>query len=309
MIDVLRGSRGEKVLQRGHDKLPTFGVCKGVPAGLLGNYIDQLIDDELLVRSNGEYPTLALGVSAMDVLRGTTQAVLRMPKQALAARGKRRRRDDGERGAPARDLTAAEQGLFETLRQLRRAIANEMSVPPFVVFSDATLDELARSRPTTPAAFLKVKGVGQKKLESFGARFLAAIAQHGERHGVEATAAAPREPVATPDIAHEDGPVRAAARAEAAALFRAGTGIDDCVSQLGRAMSTVVGYLVEWIAQERPASIAPWVAPALQARVEQAMRDSEDGRLKPVFEALGGDVPYEVLRIVGAHLRAGATGA
>ena len=308
VIDVLRGSRGEKVLQRGHDTLPTFGVCKGMPAGLLGNYIDQLIDDELLVRSDGEYPTLSLGPTAMDVLRGATQAVLRMPKQTLAARGKRRRRDDGERSAPARDLTAAEQGLFEALRQLRRGIANELAVPPFVVFSDATLDELARLRPTTPAAFLRVKGVGQKKLESFGERFLAAIAQHGERNGlaaVAATKAPPREPV----VVAEDGPVRAAARAEAAALFRAGAGIDDCVSQIGRAMSTVVGYLVEWIAEERPASIAPWVAPALQARVEQAMRSSEDGRLKPVFDALGGEVPYEVLRIVSAHLRSGAAGA
>jgi len=308
VIDVLRGSRGEKVLQRGHEKLPTFGVCKGMPAGLLGNYVDQLIDDELLVRSDGEYPTLSLGGSAMDVLRGTRQAVLRMPKQTLAARGKRRRRDSGDRSAPARDLTTAEQGLFEALRQLRRAIANELAVPPFVVFSDATLDELARSRPTTPAALLQVKGVGQKKLESFGERFLAAIAQYGERHGMVAAnevAAAPREPV----VEKEDGPVRAAARAEAAALFRAGTGIDDCVSQLGRAVSTVVGYLVEWIAEEKPASIAPWVAPELQARVEAAMRGSEDGRLKPVFEALGGDVPYEVLRIVSAHLRSGAAEA
>jgi ATP-dependent DNA helicase RecQ len=230
-----------------------------------------------------------------------------MPKQTLAARGKRRRRDDGERSAPARDLTTAEQGLFEALRQLRRTIAKELAVPPFVVFSDATLDELARLRPTTPAGFLRVKGVGQKKLESFGERFLAAIAQYGDKNGMAAAApvaTAPREPVMVP----EDGPVRAAARAEAAALFRAGTGIDECVSQIGRAMSTVVGYLVEWIAEEHPASIAPWVSPALQARVEQAMHGSEDGRLKPVFEALGGEVPYEVIRIVSAHLRSSAAG-
>jgi ATP-dependent DNA helicase RecQ len=161
---VLRGSRGEKVLQRGHDRLPTFGACQGVPAGLLGNYIDQLVDAELLVRSDGEYPTLALGERATAVLKGTESARLWMPKQALAARGKRRRRDDGDRSTPARDLTAAEQGLFEALRQLRRGIANELAVPPFVVFSDATLDELARLRPTTPAAFLRVKGVVRRTL-------------------------------------------------------------------------------------------------------------------------------------------------
>jgi ATP-dependent DNA helicase RecQ len=318
VIDVLRGSRADKVVQRGHDRLPTFGVCQGVPAGRLGNYIDQLIDQELLLRSEGEYPTLALGAEAMAVLRGERQAELRMPKLTLAARGKRRR-DGGSGGGErvaARDLEAGEQGLFDALRQLRRTIANELAVPPFVVFSDATLDELARERPATPAACLRVKGIGQKKLEAFGARFLAAIAAYCEAHGLalgragtEAAPAPGRAMVAAATAPVRDGPQRTASRAEAAALFRAGIGIDDCVSQLGRAMSTVVQYLVEWIGEEQPASIDPWVAPALQARVREVVLRSEDGRLRPMFEALGGDVPYEVIRLVGAHLRRGAASA
>ncbi len=180
VIDVLRGSRSERVLQRGHDRLPTFGVCKGLPAGRLGNFVDQLIDAELLVRSDGEYPTLALGPDAPRVLRGEVEAELRMPKQALTARGRRRREDARRSVAAAADdvpeLSPTEQALFDTLRALRRTIAGELGVPPFVVFADTTLDEMARVRPSTPLALLNCRGVGQKKLASFGERFLAAIA-------------------------------------------------------------------------------------------------------------------------------------
>ncbi|MFN9277835.1 MAG: HRDC domain-containing protein, partial [Planctomycetota bacterium] len=181
VIDVLRGSRGERVLQRGHDQLPTFGVCKGMPAGLLGNYVDQLVDAGWLVRSDGEYPTLALGPDAMAVLRGATKAVLRMPKQALAARGKRKRDDSGRgrRSVEATDLSGAQQSLFDALRALRRELARELGVPPYVVFHDSTLADMAQAAPRDAAELAQVRGVGATKVAKFGARFLAAIRAHG----------------------------------------------------------------------------------------------------------------------------------
>jgi ATP-dependent DNA helicase RecQ len=315
VIDVLRGSRNEKVLARGHDKIPTFGLCKDVPAGKLGNYIDQLIDAELLVRSEGEYPTLQLGPQAMAVLRGTQQAVLRMPKQALAARGKRRRdaAGTGRAGREVVELNEREQELFETLRTLRRGIARELALPPYLVFSDASLEEMARQRPLTTAALGRVHGVGPKKLATFGDRFLAAIRGEAvtptpppqQAASVPATEPAPAPArVLVPEPAA--GTRRQQALAEAAALFRAGVGIDLACSQLGRAVATVTEYLVEWIEAERPASIAPWVAPELQARIGAVLRQSEDGRLKPVFDALGGKVAYEAIRITMAFLRSEA---
>ena len=77
--------------------------------------------------------------------------------------------------APA--LTLVEQEIFDRLRTLRRTLATSMGVPPYVVFSDATLEELVRQRPTTRAAMLDVKGIGPKKFESFGEQFLLALSQ------------------------------------------------------------------------------------------------------------------------------------
>jgi ATP-dependent DNA helicase RecQ len=173
VIDVLRGSRNQKVVERGHDRIPTFGLLSHLPVQQLGNCIDQLIDNGDLARSGGEYPVLTLTPGSVEVLKGQRQAVLLAPKAALPARPKRER---GRRRDEERDLSASEQRLFEQLRALRRAIAGELAVPPYLVFGDVTLEAMARERPSTDAALLRIKGVGQKKLEAFGARFLQAIA-------------------------------------------------------------------------------------------------------------------------------------
>lgn len=175
VIDVLRGSKNEKVRARGHDQIPTFGLLKELTPMRLGNYIDQLIDDGALVRTDGEYPVLVLNEGSAEVLRGDREVELRAPKGGLDQPTRRRRR--GGSAAEARALTAPEQELFEQLRKLRREIASGLGVPPYVVFSDVTLEEFARERPQSRAAMLDCKGVGPKKFDSFGARFLEALAE------------------------------------------------------------------------------------------------------------------------------------
>ena len=175
VIDVLRGSKNEKVRARGHDQIPTFGLLKGLTPMRLGNYIDQLIDDGALVRTDGEYPVLVLNEGSAEVLRGDREVELRAPKGGLDQPARRRRR--GGSAGEARALTASEQELFEGLRKLRREIASGLGVPPYVVFSDVTLEEFARERPQSRAAMLDCKGVGPKKFDSFGARFLEALAE------------------------------------------------------------------------------------------------------------------------------------
>ena len=186
VIDVLRGSRSEKVVERGHDRIPTFGLLASVPVQKLGNYIDQLVDQGLLQRSDGEYPVLSLLPAAKAVFSSEVQAVLLAPRLDIGARtssgGRKRDRAAAE---PERDLEGAEQDLFEALRGLRRQIASELGVPPYVVFGDITLTELAQVRPSTPARLLQVKGLGPKKLESFGERFLQCIAEQCEQLGLE----------------------------------------------------------------------------------------------------------------------------
>lgn len=173
VIDVLRGSKNEKVRARGHDQIPTFGLLKQLTAMRIGNYIDQLIDDGALVRTDGEYPVLVLNEASAEVLTGGREVELRAPKGGLDQPARRRRR--GSASVEERSLTPQELALFDRLRALRREIASSLGVPPYVVFSDATLEEFARNQPRSRAEMLDCKGVGPKKFDSFGARFLAAL--------------------------------------------------------------------------------------------------------------------------------------
>jgi ATP-dependent DNA helicase RecQ len=104
-----------------------------------------------------------------------------MPKQALAARGKRKRDDSGRgrRSTEATDLSAGQQGLFDALRALRRELARELGVPPYVVFHDSTLADMAQAAPRDAAELAQVRGVGATKVAKFGERFLATIRAHG----------------------------------------------------------------------------------------------------------------------------------
>jgi ATP-dependent DNA helicase RecQ len=169
---VLAGRSSAHVEALRHDQLGCHGALRDASRAEVRGWIDQLLGQGLLARSGGEYPTVALTKSGAQVLRGEAAAG---PLSRLAPARRERRRAllvDGAGGAD-------EQALFETLRRVRRGLADERGVPPYVVFSDATLREMVRVRPTTRPEFLAVKGVGERKCEAFGARFLSAITSHG----------------------------------------------------------------------------------------------------------------------------------
>ena len=183
VIDVLRGSRTQNVVDRGHDAIPTFGLLKDFSASTLASFVDQLIDAGDLVRTDGEYPVLQLTQAAREVLTSERQAALVLPKRALEAAPQRTRLRKGRGAASSsRDdgaMPEMSQELFDHLRAVRRQIAYSIGKPPFIVCSDATLVEMAAARPRNEEQLLDVKGMGPRKVESFGARFLAASAEFG----------------------------------------------------------------------------------------------------------------------------------
>jgi ATP-dependent DNA helicase RecQ len=188
--------------------------------------------------------------------------------------------------------------LFERLRSLRTSLAAEHGVPPYVVFGDAALRDMARRRPQSLEAFLDVRGVGERKRDDYGVEFVEAIVEYCTEHGVSLdvrVAAAPRETAAEGGV--RSGGANASAVASFA-LFRRGASIDEVMAQMGRARSTVAGYLGEFLRHEQVDDPSPWVEEQTIRRIEQAIAEVGQAGLKPIFEQLGGDVPYEEIRIV-----------
>jgi ATP-dependent DNA helicase RecQ len=169
--DVLTGAATERMTALGHDRLSSYGTLAGVSRQQVRLWIDQLVGQGHLGRGgSAEYPTVVLTAAGARVLRGEavagplSRAVTRPPR-ATPARA----------AADGWDTASEDRALFEVLRAVRRAVAAERGVPPYLVFSDASLHDMARRRPVTPAAFRDVKGVGEWKLAEFGDRFLVAI--------------------------------------------------------------------------------------------------------------------------------------
>jgi len=290
VVDVLRGMDTERIKQCRHSELSTYGLMKHVDKKSLMAMVYQLLDQGLLGRSEGEYPVLKLNAASWDILRGKTG--VRFVEAPTKVKERVRSTDAS--------LSQAERDLFEHLRIVRRRIADERGVPPFVIFSDATLRELATVRPGSVAAIQKVRGVGQAKARELGETFVEHITGYCREHGLPLNA---RASAALSDTPPPRARVRPATPAKQTAMdmFARGATIEAVCEATGRARSTVCDYLAEHIESTRPADIDAWVPRETQRLVLKASAGSEDGLLKPVFEALDGKVPYDHIRLVMAH--------
>lgn len=189
IVGMLRGSGEQRVLRLGLDRLSTYGVLRGVDAREVRAYIEHLIAEGCLERTEGEYPVLQLAGGAGDVLfRGKKVTLsVRAPRAGEDARDAAKpgptRRGSAASEAAASSFAALDSGLLAALRALRIRLAQEAGVPAYIVFSNATLSDMAARQPHTPVEFLEVSGVGEVKAQKYGKAFLDAIRAYEEEQG------------------------------------------------------------------------------------------------------------------------------
>ncbi len=175
VASVLRGHASEQVLARGHEKLSTFGLLPQASAAEVRGYIQQLRAFGLLRATDDVYAVLTLTAKGLELLKDEASC----PKLTLARQ--RPPRKEAPRARSRVDTESwqdVDRGLFERLRAVRLETARERGVPPYVIFHDATLREMARLRPTSIDTLREVKGVGARKADDLGELFLSAIREH-----------------------------------------------------------------------------------------------------------------------------------
>jgi ATP-dependent DNA helicase RecQ len=231
LIAILRGDRSEKVLRRGHNRLPTFGVGAEFSRGQWQSIFRQLMGLDLLRPDPERHGALRLTEAARPVLRG---------ERALALRADSvRRAETRERPEPAALVDAEDEGLLAALKAKRRALADAAGVPAYVIFPDRTLAEMASRRPSSLDAMRGVTGVGAVKLEKFGPEFLAVIV---------GAPPPPMHPARLRAAGRPAGPLIDRLQAAQVALAR---GADGLGKPLACSMTTLAR-----IAEGRPASLA-----------------------------------------------------
>lgn len=161
---VLKGSKDKKLIQFGLTKLTTYGILSKYTEKEITERIHFLLAEACLAAEEGQFPILKLNQKSMDILTGKENVTMFI------------------QDVPTVEKADYNTDLFETLRQLRRSMSQELELPPYVLFSDMTLKEMARYLPEDKDEFLRLKGVGQKKYELYGEAFLEAISDWKEKN-------------------------------------------------------------------------------------------------------------------------------
>jgi ATP-dependent DNA helicase RecQ len=175
VVDVLRGADNERIRSRHHQQLSTYGLGSDRSEQEWMSIIRQLIHQGYLVQDIANYSVLKLTEAARPLLRGEERLNLAKPRIREQAKKKRPRVDAAQ--GPYDEI------LFEQLRELRKRLADQQGVPPYIVFGDASLIQMARDKPTDNAELLDITGVGQHKLEKYGSDFLDTIALYRVEQG------------------------------------------------------------------------------------------------------------------------------
>jgi len=179
IIDILMGAKNKRILERGHDKLSTYGIGTEYSRSGWQAVVRELIGLGYLDLEGDQYPVLKLMLKSKPVLAGKEQVILTKPKIEISS-SKTKKSDKIAAGGNV------DNELFEILRVLRKELADKDGLPPYVIFHDATLKEMASRYPRTSEALQKISGVGEAKLLKYGEVFLKKINEYCSVKGVGA---------------------------------------------------------------------------------------------------------------------------
>lgn len=288
VIEVLRGSRNQRLLNLKHDKLSTYGIGSDTSAVEWENIFRQLIHLGYLAQDFSRFGALKLTPAARKVLKGEAAVIVGRPRDAVQTVEKAKKRAGGRRDY--------DQAMFDALRATRKQIADSARVPPFVVFSDATLAEMARFKPTEPAALLQISGVGEHKLRQYGIQFMACIAAYALDTKPQNTDA-----VAEQDLALSLTPTQR----ETLALYRAGLDLAGIAVRRGLTRSTIAAHLEELHALGADVNLLRSVDQATIQLIQSRIKDVGCVNMSLIKEGLPETVNYDDIRLVRAAWNSG----
>ena len=314
VTDVLRGSRKKRVRDLKHDALSVYGIVDDYSTDEIKEIAGQLVEEGLLYRDKGEYPTLSVTRVGKDFLKRREALTLTRSKrdQGKAPAAGRSARDfeevDGgipqrrkRRKDPASDRTSLDfdQGLFEELRDLRRRLAGERGVPPYVIFNDVALQQMAYYFPQSHESFSRISGVGKAKLEQLGDTFMAAISSYARQHGLVERSI----PIARKGRRQEVGG-KGSTYETTRQLLEQGLSVEQIAKERSMKESTVVDHLERLIEDGMDIDLRPMLPPAEKVgEIKKAFEEMGGKLLKPIKELLGDDYSYDEIKMVRIFLR------
>lgn len=287
IIDVLRGSKKQKILDLRHDQLSTHGIGKDRSVDewrLLGR---SLLHQRLVDETTDGYPVLKLNAASWQVLRKQIAVEVAVPKDFTP----------GPAEASTLEDTPEVTQLLTVLKALRKKLADQQSVPPYVVFPESALRQMAQTRPQTIDAFGQVSGVGSRKLAQYGEVFTDAIRQFCADYGLESDPGAARGRLRP---ARERRQTVGDTHRQTLELHRQGLSVEEVAAQRGLKATTVASHLEQLIRQGETVDIDQLVSADRQRAIVDVLTEMEYGSLTEMRDRLGPTFSYEDIRLVRA---------
>jgi ATP-dependent DNA helicase RecQ len=290
--EVLRGANSKKIRERGHDNLSVYGIVEDFGDQELKQIMSMLLSKGLLIKSDGQYPTVRLGPKGESFLYSRESIELPQPVITIKAQKKK-----------SVETLDYDIDLFESLRTVRKEIADEKNVPPFVIFGDKTLHEIAYYYPQTEESFSKIFGVGKEKLKHFGPIFMNIVRSHCEMNSIE-----PKE---VPGRASSG--LKSAKKIgisdthnETKKYITQKMSLEDIAQTRGLTQGTIIQHIAKIIEDDAQLDISHMRPPEADYEViKKAFRDLDVFMLKPIFEHLDGKYSYDYLRLVRMFINQG----
>jgi ATP-dependent DNA helicase RecQ len=279
---VLRGGNTQKVKELGFDKLSTFGIMKEYSPETIKEILSFLVAERYIELSGDRYPVLKLAPSARDVLRGKAAVSIKRTLQ--------------KQGSAQRRAAHSDEKLFEILRGIRTRLAQEEGVPPFVIFSDATLNEMCGTYPVNRESLLGISGVGTAKLDKFGECFIEAIQSYVEENNISVS----RNNFAyIPEKKKRNEPETVSdTKEESYRLSKDGLTIAEIAKKRGLTPDTVEKHLLSCLQSGMEIDARLFVTEEEERLITEAIQKCGRDRLTPIKEILPEQISYSSIRYV-----------
>ena len=275
IAQVLTGSSNKKLLEQNFQSLSTYGLMKNQSTKEVADFIDFLTSEQLIGITGGQYPLLYVTSTGKEVLLGK-RAVMRKEEVQIT-------------------MVSNEDPLFERLRELRKQIASDEKVPPYLIFSDQALRDMCVKQPQTADDFLEVKGVGTQKADKYGLQFMEAIRVFLKDHVYEQPLAVSEEISPT----FQKGKSRTAnSHLETYELYKKGHTLKDIVKERNLSLQTIEKHLFRCAEEGLSLDWDYFFSPEEEILVLQAVEEIGHEFLKPLKEKLPDEISYSAIKAV-----------
>jgi ATP-dependent DNA helicase RecQ len=291
LIEVLRGARSERILNLGHDRLPTYGIGRTRSKDEWTSIGRQIVQGGYAIQDPERYNAVRVTPLGKRVLGGQERVTLISRARPVALQAAH---------------VDAHPELFERLRQLRKKVADERNVPPYVIFHDRSLHEMASRLPDSVAELMEIPGIGMGKATSLGEPFLSTISDYVHERGIPRPGVIRSKgslPEAAIGGARLGRRIAGTSMRETLDLFREGNSVSEIARQRNLALSTIEGHLVEALEAGEELDVDQVLPVDKREAINDALGRMKGSTLSEILDELGDDFSYAEIRMARALQR------